>query len=44
LKGYLSVQQTADKWGISVRWVNQYMGVCGRWALCWRNFRFRNQL
>ena len=23
--GYLSVQQTADKWGISVRWVNQYI-------------------
>ena len=21
LKGYLSVQQTADKWGVSVRWV-----------------------
>jgi len=25
LKGYLSVQQAADKWGISVRWVNQYI-------------------
>ena len=25
LKGYLSVQQTADKWGVSVRWVNQYI-------------------
>ena len=25
LRGYLSVQQTADKWGVSVRWVNQYI-------------------
>jgi len=25
LKGDLSVQQTADKWGVSVRWVNQYI-------------------
>lgn len=25
LKGYLSVQQTAEKWGVSVRWVNQYI-------------------
>ena len=25
LKGYLSVQQKADKWGVSVRWVNQYI-------------------
>ena len=25
MKGYLSVQQTADKWGVSVRWVNQYI-------------------
>ena len=25
LKGYLSVKETAEKWGISVRWVNQYI-------------------
>ena len=25
MKGYLSVQETARKWGISVRWVNQYI-------------------
>ena len=25
MKGYLSVQQTAEKWGVSVRWVNQYI-------------------
>jgi hypothetical protein len=25
LKGYLSVQQTADKWGVSVRWVIIYL-------------------
>ena len=25
MKGYLSVQQTADKWVVSVRWVNQYI-------------------
>ena len=25
MKGYLSVQQTASKWGVSVRWVNQYI-------------------
>ncbi len=25
MKGYLSVQETASKWGISVRWVNQYV-------------------
>ena len=25
MKGYLSVQQTADKWCVSVRWVNQYI-------------------
>ena len=25
MKGDLSVQQTADKWGVSVRWVNQYI-------------------
>ena len=25
MRGYLSVQQTADKWGVSVRWVNQYI-------------------
>ena len=25
MKGYSSVQQTAEKWGVSVRWVNQYI-------------------
>ena len=25
MKRYLSVQQTADKWSVSVRWVNQYI-------------------
>ena len=25
MKGYLSVQETADKWGVSIRWVNQYV-------------------
>ena len=25
LKGYLSVQETASKWGVSVRWVNEYI-------------------
>ena len=25
MKGYLSVKETAEKWGISVRWVNQYI-------------------
>ena len=25
MKGFLSVQQTAQKWGVSVRWVNQYV-------------------
>ena len=25
MKGYLSVQQPADKGGVSVRWVNQYI-------------------
>ena len=24
VKGYCSVQDTAKRWGISVRWVNQY--------------------
>ena len=24
MKGYLSIQETAKRWGISVRWVNQY--------------------
>ena len=24
MKGYLSVQQTADTWVVSVRWVNHY--------------------
>ena len=25
MKGYLSIQETAKRWGISVRWVNQYI-------------------
>ena len=25
MKGYLSVQETAKKWGVSVRWANQYV-------------------
>ncbi|MDO4803969.1 MAG: helix-turn-helix domain-containing protein [Lachnospiraceae bacterium] len=25
MKGYLSAKETAEKWGISVRWVNQYI-------------------
>ena len=25
VKGYCSVQETARRWGISVRWVNQYV-------------------
>ena len=25
MKGYLSVKETAERWGVSVRWVNQYI-------------------
>ena len=25
MKGYLSAKETARKWGISARWVNQYV-------------------
>ncbi|MBR0408574.1 MAG: helix-turn-helix domain-containing protein [Clostridia bacterium] len=25
MKGYLSVQETAERWNVSVRWVNQYI-------------------
>ncbi len=25
MKGYLSVQETVCKWGVSLRWVNQYI-------------------
>ena len=25
MRGYLSVQETAGKWDVSVRWVNQYI-------------------
>jgi translation initiation factor IF-1 len=35
LKGYLSVQKTASKWGVSVRWVNQYI-LAGRIPGCVR--------
>ena len=40
MKGYLSVQQTADKWGVSVRWVNQYIlegriSGCERFGRVW---------
>ena len=27
MKGYRSVSETAKKWGISIRWVNQYILV-----------------
>ena len=35
MKGYLSVQETAIKWGVSVRWVNQYV-LNGRISGCER--------
>ncbi len=35
MKGYLSVQETAHKWGVSVRWVNQYI-LAGRIPVCER--------
>ena len=35
LKGYLSVQEIASKWGVSVRWVNQYI-LAGRIPGCER--------
>ena len=35
LKGYLSVQETAQKWDVSVRWVNQYI-LAGRTYSCER--------
>ena len=35
MKGYLSVQETASKWGVSVRWVNQYI-LAGRIPGCER--------
>lgn len=25
VKGYLTVKETAEKWGVSVRWVNRYI-------------------
>ena len=25
MKGYLTVKETAEKWGVSVRWVNRYI-------------------
>ena len=25
LKAYLSAQEAADKWGVSIRWVNKYL-------------------
>lgn len=33
MKGYLSVKETAEKWGISVRWVNEYI-LMGRIPGC----------
>ena len=33
MKGYLSVRETAEKWGVSVRWVNQYI-LMGRIPGC----------
>ena len=40
MKGFLSVQQTAKKWGVSVRWVNQYIlegriDGCERFGRSW---------
>ena len=35
MKGYLSVQETAQKWDVSVRWVNQYI-LAGRIPGCER--------
>ena len=35
MKGYLSVQETAKRWGVSVRWVNQYI-LAGRIPCCER--------
>ena len=35
MKGYLSVQEIASKWGVSVRWVNQYI-LAGRIPGCER--------
>jgi len=35
LKGYLSVQETANKWGVSARWVNGYI-LAGRIPGCER--------
>ena len=35
MKGCLSVQETASKWGVSVRWVNQYI-LAGRIPGCER--------
>ncbi|MBR1584959.1 MAG: helix-turn-helix domain-containing protein [Clostridia bacterium] len=35
MKGYRSVKETAEKWGVSVRWVNQY-AVEGRIPGCER--------
>ena len=40
LKGYLSIQETAKRWGISVRWVNQYIPEgrvpgCERFGRSW---------
>ena len=25
MKAYLSAQEAADKWGVSIRWVNKYL-------------------
>ena len=40
MKGYLSVRETANKWGMSVRWVNQYVQNgripgCERFGRAW---------
>lgn len=35
MKGYLSVQETANKWGVSARWVNEYI-LAGRIPGCER--------
>ena len=40
MKGYLSIQETAKRWEVSVRWVNQYIlegriPECERFGRSW---------
>ena len=39
MKGYRSVSETVKKWGISIRWVNQYI-LEGRVSGCERLGRY----